>query len=397
VLRFGLWHSRLGRVFAALAVLLAVGAVVGMALLWPNGHRNEGRNANDQRRPPQQADVTKIERVPCTTPQAKNCRQVTAKLLDGPRKGSDAVLVFGDTGPAPDINVGDHIRVIRNEVPAGVPAGSVPPYSFQDFERRAPMLWLAILFAGLVLLFGRVRGLMSLVGLAISLAIVVKFILPAILDGRDPVPVAVVGALAVMIATIGLAHGVGPKSIAAMLGTAASLAITLGLAEAFTDLAHLTGLSSEESSLLIIGRNDIDLQGLVLAGMVIGALGVLDDVTVSQASTVMALRRANPTQRARELYRGALDVGRDHVAATVNTLVLAYVGASLPILLIFTVGHTPFADAINVEAVATQVVATLVGSIGLIAAVPITTALAALLASRLRPEDVGDVAHAHAH
>ena len=122
--------------------------------------------------------------------------------------------------------------------------------------------------------------------------------------------------------------------------------------------------------------------------MVIGALGVLDDVTVSQASTVMALRRANPHSRARELYRGALDVGRDHVAATVNTLVLAYVGASLPILLIFTVGHTSFADAINVEAVATTVVATLVGSIGLIAAVPITTALAALLACQLRPEDV---------
>ncbi len=397
MLRFGLWHSRLGRVFAALAVLLAVGAVVGMALLWPNGHRNEARTANDQRQPPQQADVYKVERVPCTTPQAKNCRQVTAKLLDNPRKGADAVLVFGDTGPSPDINVGDHIRVIRNEVPAGVPAGSVPPYSFQDFERRAPMLWLAILFAALVIVFGRVRGLMSLLGLLISLAIVVKFILPAILDGRPPVPVAVVGALGVMLTTIALAHGVGPKSIAAMLGTAASLAITLGLAETFTDLAHLTGLSSEESSLLIIGRKDIDLRGLVLAGMVIAALGVLDDVTVSQASTVMALRRANPAQRARELYRGAVDVGRDHVAATVNTLVLAYVGASLPILLIFTVGHTSFADAINVEAVATQVVATLVGSIGLIAAVPITTALAALLASRLRPEDVGDVAHAHTH
>jgi uncharacterized membrane protein len=395
---FGLGHSRLGRLFAALAILLTLGAVVGMVFLWPNGHRNEGRTANDQGLPPpQEADVTAVERVPCTTPQARNCRRVTAKLLDEPRKGTDAVLVFGDTGPAPEINVGDHIRVIRNEVPAGAPAGSVPPYSFQDFERRAPMVWLAIVFVLLVLLFGRFRGLMSLAGLAISLAIVLVFILPAILDGRDPVPVAVVGALAVMIATITLAHGVGPKSIAAILGTAASLGITLGLAEAFTHLAHLTGLSSEESTLLIIGRTDIDLRGLVLAGMVIGALGVLDDVTVSQASTVMALRRANPIQRARELYRGALDVGRDHVAATVNTLVLAYVGASLPILLIFTVGHTRFGDAINVEAVATQVVAMLVGSIGLIAAVPITTALAALLASRLRPEDVGDAAHAHAH
>jgi uncharacterized membrane protein len=395
--RFGLGHSRLGRAFAALAVLLAVGAAVGMAVLWPNGHRNEGRSAKDQRLPTRQAEVTKVERVPCRTPQAKNCRNVTAKLLNGPLKGQDAELVFGDSGPAPKITVGDHIRVIKNEVPAGAPAGSVPPYSFQDFERRAPMVWLAIAFALLVIVFGRVRGFMSLVGLVISLAIVIKFILPAILDGRDPVPVAVVGSIAVMVATIVLAHGIGPKTIAAILGTAASLAITLGLAEAFTHLAHLTGLSSEESTLLIVGRTDIDLRGLVLAGMVIGALGVLDDVTVSQASTVMALRRADPTQRARQLYRNALDVGRDHVAATVNTLVLAYVGASLPILLIFTVGGTPFGDAINVEAVASQVVATLVGSIGLIAAVPITTALAALLASQLRPDEIGDVAHGHAH
>jgi uncharacterized membrane protein len=394
--RFGLWHSGVGRLFGGLALALAVGAVVGMAILWPDGSRNQG-NTSAERPDTQRAEVTAIERVPCRTPQARNCREVTAELLDGPDKGGDAVVVFGDSGPAPDIDVGDHIRVVKNEVPPGAVPGSVPPYAFQDFERRAPMLWLAIAFAALVIVFGRVRGFLALVGLGLSLAIVLVFILPAILDGRDPVPVAVVGAIAVMVATISLAHGIGPKSIAAMLGTAVSLGLTLGLAEAFTDLAHITGLSSEESTLLIVGRTDLSIQGLVLAGMVIGALGVLDDVTVSQASTVMALRRANPAQSAGELYRGAIAVGRDHVAATVNTLVLAYVGASLPILLVFAVGETPFGDAINVEAVATQVVATLVGSIGLIAAVPITTGLAALLASRMRPEDVGEVAHAHAH
>jgi uncharacterized membrane protein len=390
-------HSALGRLFAALAVLLALGAVVGMALLWPDGSRNEGPDPRGDAPAVQRAKVHRVEDLPCTTPQATDCRRITARLLDGPNKNQDAVLEFGNAGPAPRVDVGDTIRVVRNEVPEGVPAGSAPPYSFQDFERRAPMLWLALAFAALVVVFGRIRGLLSLIGLGISLAVVVVFVLPAILDGRDPVPVAVAGALAIMVATIALAHGVGPKSIAAILGTAASLALTLGLAEAFTNLAHLTGLSSDESALLIVGRTDLDLRGLVLAGMVIGALGVLDDVTVSQASTVMALRRANPLQRAGELYRGALSVGRDHVAATVNTLVLAYVGASLPVLLVFTVGHTPFADAINVEAVATQVVATLVGSIGLIAAVPITTGLAALLASRLAPDEVGDVDHAHAH
>ena len=129
--------------------------------------------------------------------------------------------------------------------------------------------------------------------------------------------------------------------------------------------------------------------------MVIGALGVLDDLTVSQASTVMALRRANPALHFRQLFSGALAVGHDHIAATVNTLVLAYAGASLPILLIFSLGGTSFTDAANTETVAAQIVATLVGSIGLIAAVPVTTALAALLATRLRPAQLGDVRHEH--
>jgi uncharacterized membrane protein len=191
-----------------------------------------------------------------------------------------------------------------------------------------------------------------------------------------------------MLVTIALAHGLGPKSLAAILGTGASLVATVLLALLFTNVADLTGFSSEEATLLQANDPTLSLTGLVIAGILIGALGVLDDVTVSQASTVMALRRANPTQRARELYRGALSVGRDHVAATVNTLVLAYAGASLPILLVFGIADTEFADTINREAVAEQVIAMLVGSIGLILAVPVTTALAATLATRLPAEEV---------
>jgi uncharacterized membrane protein len=394
--RFGLWHSGLGRLFAGITVALAVGAGVGMALLWPDGSRNRG-NRPAQRGKSLAAEVTAVRRIPCRAPRARDCRQVTARLLDGPERGGDAVLVFGDGGPAPQVSVGDRLRVVRNEVPPGARPGSIAPYSFDDFERRTPMLWLAIAFAALVVVFGRVRGLLALIGLGLSLAVVLAFLLPAILDGRDPVPVAVVASIAVMVCTIALANGIGPKSIAAILGTAASLALTLGLAETFTGLAHLTGFSSEESALLLVGRTDLSIEGLVLAGMVIGALGVLDDVTVSQASTVMALRRANPALGGRRLYREAILVGRDHVAATVNTLVLAYVGASLPILLVFAIGGAKLGDAVNFEPVATQIVATLVGSIGLITAVPVTTALAAVLASRLRPEDVGDEAHVHAH
>jgi uncharacterized membrane protein len=140
----------------------------------------------------------------------------------------------------------------------------------------------------------------------------------------------------------------------------------------------------------------VSVQGLLLAGMVIAALGVLDDLTVTQASTVLALRRANPRLEFARLFRGAIGVGQDHITATVNTLVLAYAGASLPVLLVFSLAETPLGDALNFEVVASEIVATLVGSIGLIAAVPITTALAALLALRLRPDELGDV-HEHAH
>jgi uncharacterized membrane protein len=216
-----------------------------------------------------------------------------------------------------------------------------------------------------------------------------------LLDGKAPVAVAIVGSFAVMLITIALAHGLGPKSIAAILGTGASLVATVLLALLFTGLADLTGFSSEEATLLQANDATLSLTGLVLAGMVIGALGVLDDVTVSQASTVMALRQANPTQRARELYHGAVSVGRDHVAATVNTLVLAYVGSSLPILLVFGIEGTAFADTINREAVAEQVIAMLVGSIGLILAVPVTTALAAALATGLPSDELDTTAHAH--
>lgn len=394
-------HRGLPRFFAVLAAVLLLATIGGLVALWPDGSGRDGRSASPQLSRTQKAKVVDIAAIPCRVPRQTGCTRVSARVQDGPRTGTRGTFTLGETAADPRISIGDEIRIVRNApTPAvvGIEATRAPDsYSFADFDRRTPMVWLAVAFCLIVVVFGRLRGAMSLVGLAISLAVVAAFIVPAILDGRSPVLVAVVGSMAVMLATILLAHGTGPKSLAAILGTAISLALTLGLAVLFTNLSNITGLSSEESVLLQVNQNDLSLQGLVLAGMVIGALGVLDDVTVSQASAVMALRRANPSQGMRELYRGALEVGRDHVAATVNTLVLAYVGASLPILLIFSVGGIPFADAVSKESVAIQIVATLVGSIGLISAVPATTALAALLASRLGADEVGDLVGGHAH
>ena len=299
----------------------------------------------------------------------------------------------------PDLDPGDDILVTEAPAP---PEGAAPPvagtgYTLYDFQRRSPMLLLTGLFVLVVLLFARLKGALSLVGLAVSLAVVVVFVVPAILDGEEPLAVAIVGSLAIALVTIPLAHGLHAKSLAAILGTCASLLLTAGLAVLFTELTHLTGFSSEEATYLQLGSGDFSLTGLLLAGMVIGALGVLDDVTITQASTVLALRDANPSLRLRELVSRAMRVGRDHVSAAVNTLVLAYVGAALPVLLIFGAADLTPGQVVNLELVAKEIVSTLVGSIGLIAAVPITTVLAAALALAAPPGPVEEGVPLHAH
>ena len=365
----------IGRAFSVVVALLAAGTLIAIVALWPgdvDAPVSEGLAAETER-----AEVVSVTYEACPPPQTGQCGTAEARLATGPDEGEVTTLTLGGAGLEPELKPGDEVRVATAE---GGP-NAVSTYTLVDFERRGPVLWLAVVFAAVVVLFGRLRGALSLVGLAISLAVVVAFIVPAILDGSAPLAVAIVGSLGIMLATVSLAHGLGPKSLAAMLGTAVSLALVALLALAFTNLAHITGLSSEEGAILLQGGADVSLDGLLLAGIVIAALGVLDDVTVSQASTVLALRAANPQQGFRELYGGALRVGRDHVSATVNTLVLAYVGASLPLLLIFSSGEIGLVDAVTTELIAKEVVGTLVGSIGLIAAVPITTALAAVLAT----------------
>ena len=395
-----LFRSSAGRAFLIAAGVVAMATAIGLAVLWPGDV--DPKLGQIYSSDTERGEVVRIEQFPCSTAFADACENVTVDLQSGPDEGSETTIRnLGATGGPipPGLDVGDEVRLAQVVRPPGVTGPR--QYTLTDFERRSPMLWLAIAFAALVILFGRLRGALSLVGLAISLAIVLVFILPAILGGEDPLWVAIFGSLAVMIATIGLAHGVSAKSIAAILGTTASLALVALLAQLATDATSLTGLSSEESGTLVF--NDVvsqsSLQGLLLAGMVIGALGVLDDVTVSQSSTVIALRAANPDLGFGQLYRRATEVGRDHVSATVNTLVLAYVGSALPVLLILTSSDVGLLEGVNFEVVAKEIVAMLVGSIGLIAAVPLTTALTALLAVRSDPGDLaaGEVAQAHAH
>lgn len=379
--------TRAGRTAVGIVAAIGVGVLIGIAVLWPS------RGTLTVRTPgvPSKTDSAEVQSVHdelCDGVEGTTCRTVGIRLTSGPDDGKSATFTLNAAPPLdPELDPGDKIRVIKQ--------GQGLSYRMADFERRAPMLWLALAFALLVVVFGRVRGALSLAGLGIGLALVLVFIVPAIGEGESGLAVAIVGSLAAMLITIFLAHGFGAKSVAAILGTGASLLLVAFLALLATNLTKLTGLSGEQS-VSVSFQLGVSLEGLLLAGMVIGTLGVLDDVTVSQASTVMALRHANPGLGARELYRRAIDVGRDHVSAAVNTLVFAYVGASLPILLVFSARDIAFLDAVNLEVVAQEIVPMLVGSIGLIAAVPLTTAVAAALAARL-PPDVAADPHGHAH
>jgi uncharacterized membrane protein len=205
------------------------------------------------------------------------------------------------------------------------------------------------------------------------------FVLPALIDGRSPLPVALVGASLIAYLALYITHGLNRFTTLALLGTLASLGLTAVLSTLAVNLAAFSGLASEESLFLTLLEGQVDFRGLVLAGIVLGTLGALDDVTVTQASAIGELRAANPGMSNQALIRSGLRIGRDHVAASVNTLFLAYAGAALPLLLLFVVANQSLGVIANSEVIAVEIVRALVGSLGLVAAVPITTWLATFL------------------
>jgi uncharacterized membrane protein len=247
---------------------------------------------------------------------------------------------------------------------------------------RVPILGIvAAAFAAAVIVVGGWRGARSLVALALTLTVVVKLVVPLLLRGFDPVLLAVAGGAAVTVVTLLLTEGSSRVTWSAVLGTVVALGLTAVLAAGFTAAASFTALQgNEEIGFLIplVGER-IDLQGILLAATVFGALGVLDDVTITQAAAVEQLHRSRPEGERRAVIGRAMRVGRAHIAATVNTLVLAYLGASLPLLLLFALSGESTLTILNGEIVAVEVVRALVGSIGIVAAVPITTLVAAWL------------------
>ena len=272
-------------------------------------------------------------------------------------------------------DVGDRVYLERAVGPDG------DRFYVSDFVRTGPLILILGLFVALVVLVGRGRGLRSLGGTLFSLAVIFAFVLPQIVAGRDPVAVSVGGAILLLAVSTYLVYGWNPKAHAAVAGMMLSLVLTGVLAWLFVGWTRLTGISVEESSYLVMEMGPgVNLRGLVLGGIIIGSLGVLDDVCVGQASAVFELVNANRDLGWRDIFRRSLNIGRDHIAAMVNTLLLAYVGASMPLMLVFTIYQEPIWRRINREPIAEEIVRTLVGSVGLVLAVPITGLIASLLA-----------------
>jgi uncharacterized membrane protein len=278
--------------------------------------------------------------------------------------------------PSAAIQVGEELLVTISEAP-----GALPQAYFVDFVRTQPLLWLLGLFVLASLLLSGWKGVRSLLAMALSLMVIIAYILPSILRGDNPVLVSIMGAFTILAFTLYLVYGWTLKTHAAVLGILLALTVTGLLAVNFINLARLTGFGSEEAMFLSqTSAIAIDLRGLVLSSILIGTMGVLDDLVITQASAVFELHAANPTLGFTELYHRAMRIGQDHVAATVNTLTLAYVGAALPLLLLISLSGEQWVNFLNREFVTEEVVRTLVGSIGLISAVPLTTALASVIA-----------------
>jgi uncharacterized membrane protein len=268
-----------------------------------------------------------------------------------------------------------------------------------DHVRRGGLLWLVVAFVAIAAIIGRAKGLRAVIGMAVSLAVILVAIVPAIVAGWNPVLVAILGSSLILAASVYFVHGFNMTAHSSLVATVAAAVLTLLLAYLFSSLTYLTGLGAEEGTFILqmtqASGISVDLRSLLIAGILIGSLGALVDSTVAQAAVVRELSNLNPTLRWQQLYRSGMGVGFDHIGSLVNTLVLANLGSSLPLWVVFSLGAVRFTQALNLELVASEIVHALVGSIGLILAVPLATLMASWLFAGGRYPGTDNV-HSHA-
>ncbi|WP_426006717.1 YibE/F family protein [Paenarthrobacter sp. NyZ202] len=414
-------RKRANWLLAAVLVPLGVLTLVAMILMWPSGSREGISFASPyQAAPGVTFDTGRIQSVV-----QESCMQ-TGQSLPGqtdpnqggqqagsectfaftePDKGGDPVKVVinPDVAKSHGVDVGDSIRYLNLSGVQGASQGSgAPAYVFVDFVRSVPIALLAVLYAAVVIAVARWRGFRALLGLVGAYAVLVSFILPGLVEGKPPLLLALVGSTVIMIGVLYFAHGFSARTSTALLGTIFGLGITALLAAWATDAANLAGVGDHDAATLVNMSGNISISGIILCGLIISGLGVLNDVTITQSSAVWELYELAPNTSARKLFSSAMRIGRDHIASTVYTIAFAYAGAALPILIIVMLYDRPLDEALTSAELSEEVIRTLVGSIGLVLAIPVTTLIAVLVvkatgirnagdsASGISPDDVDD-------
>ena len=393
------------RFVTAALIVIGLAVIAGAAMLWPSGTKADipppyqsavGGSVSTER-----GQVSSTALADCGSPSAGQvltggpapgipgsgtCVQAMVVIGTGPNAGASTLLEFSPGPGQPNLLAGEDIRVFRQVDPQGVTS-----YGFYDYERSWPLAALAAAFAVVIVAVARWRGLRALVGIIVAFAVLVMFLLPALRDGAPAVPVALVASAAILFVVIYLAHGISLRTSAALLGTLTAMGLAAALSWAAIEATHLTGLADDQNNQVAAYLGNVSIKGLLLAGFIIGSLGVLNDVTITQASAVFELAHLGPGgSTRREIFLRGMRVGSDHIASTVYTLVLAYAGSSLPLLLLFSVADRSLPDVLTSEGVAVEIARSAVGGIALALAVPLTTALAAVLATPNAPADPAD-------
>ena len=373
-------HQRALRILIVVLIPLAIWTIVGLITFWPGDisrHVNAdvaGYSVPGVSYPT--ARITDIKPISCeglsgSTPGATSarCADVTARLLQGDDKGQAVTVPMTAAIYASGVKVGQVIKLVRIPPSADQPA----QYQFSDFERGTPLLLMGLLFAAVVIVVARWRGFAALIGLGFAGFIMVTFMFPALIAGTNPIMVGLIGSAAIMFVALYAAHGFSARTTTALVGTLFGLILIALLGYGATRWAHLTGVAAEDDYVLAAAAPDLRLTSVVICGIIVAGLGVLNDVTITQASAVWELADQGASQR--RLFSRAMRIGRDHIASTVYTIAFATAGTSLSVLLLIKINNRPLLDVLMTERFAGEVLGILVGSIGLVLAVPLTTAV----------------------
>ena len=301
-----------------------------------------------------------------------NCQWYITQIDSGTNKGQRTLLINSHNPGEPELHKNDRILLIEDKTADGAMS-----YGFSDFQRTYPLLLWGLIIAAAIAGFALIRGVRALLGLGITLVVVVLFTVRILLLGASPISAAVVSGAAILLLVVFMVHGFNWKSASALGGTLLALVIAAWLATIAIDNNELRGLGNSDNLSIIVNLPDVSVKGLMLCGFIIGALGVLNDVAISQASTINELADLDPQASPARLFLGAMKVGRDHIASMVYTLVLTYTGASLPLLLLLSVSERPLVQILTSDVMATEMLRSGIGALALTLTVPITTVIAA--------------------